>query len=81
MFRISLPDIASKLQLDSAEDAEYIVSKVRDTLFVGLVNYLINATSVATLLPVACALLGASSIYTIPYIKVCCFYYRQYGMV
>ncbi len=28
VFRISLPDIAAKLQLDSSEDAEYIVSKV-----------------------------------------------------
>ena len=27
-FRISLADIAEKLQLDSAEDAEYIVAKV-----------------------------------------------------
>lgn len=28
VFRISLVDIAEKLRLDSAEDAEYIVAKV-----------------------------------------------------
>ena len=33
VFRISLPDIAAKLQLDSSEDAEYIVSKVCECLY------------------------------------------------
>ena len=29
--RISLQDVAAKLRLDSAEDAEYIIAKVRDS--------------------------------------------------
>lgn len=30
LCRISLADIAQKLMLDSAEDAEYIIAKVRE---------------------------------------------------
>ena len=46
--KISLEEIASKLQLDSPEDAEFIVAKVSDLLFtivivtaaVGSITYL-----------------------------------------
>lgn len=38
--RISLADIAQKLQLDSAEDAEYIVAKaIRDNVIDATINH------------------------------------------
>ena len=49
--RISLADIAEKLQLDSAEDAEYIVAKVGNLLSMGFLDSQFSESVSSIVLP------------------------------